>query len=71
MTVATVSDVPEDMALVTDPQDVRAVLDCLSVETEDWVHGSLFVETENGQYDRVYWYPGHVPVMAKPVTILF
>jgi hypothetical protein len=70
MTVETIADVPDDMALVTSRLTVRRILGAVDVDPEEYPRGSVFTDTDHGSYSRVYWYRGHVPVLSKPVTRL-
>jgi hypothetical protein len=70
MTVDTVADIPESLTLVTGQYEVQETLDLAGVEPPSDRRGSLFVDTAHGSYTRIYWFPGHVPYVYKPVTRL-
>lgn len=59
-----VSDVPDDYTLVTDSQEITAIMDHIGSDEQV---GILFVKTANGDYTDVLATWGCVPMHHKPV----
>jgi len=67
MTVETVADVPDSLALVTGDYETRQILADVGEDPDEYPRVGMFVETAHGAFTRVYWYRGHVPYLYKPV----
>jgi len=62
-----VEDLKEDFELVTDSQDIKAVLDSIGkMDMYDEV-GCLFVLVGDGDYDKVYYCESSVPYLTEYV----
>jgi len=70
MTVETVADVPDSMALVTGQYEVSQLLQTAGVSDQVDRRVGAFVETDAGEVTRLYVYRGHVPYLHKPVRQL-
>jgi hypothetical protein len=70
MTVETVADVPEDMALVTGGREVQDLLESAGVSDQVDRRVGAFVETDRGEVVTLYVFPGHVPYLHKSVRQL-
>lgn len=67
--IKTIEDLKQrdEYKLITDRLEVQDILSDLDVERENV---SLFVKTENGTYESVLSFNGHIPVDHKPVEEL-
>lgn len=70
MTVETVADVPEGLTLVTGAHETQEILELAGVSDQVDRRGSVFVGTSQGEYSDIYWFPGCVPYLSKPVRKL-
>lgn len=70
MTVETIADVPDSLALVTDGHETRQILADVGEDPDEYPRVGMFVDTAHGAYSRVYWYRGRIPHLSKPVTRL-
>lgn len=61
-TVADIND-RDDLAFISDSQDVDAIADSLGLDHDEW--GSFFVKVEDGDYSEVYAVEGNVPYLHK------
>lgn len=66
--ISRVRDVPDRFTLVDDTREQRHIFESIGVDFDTWKRGSLFVDTEEGEYSEVYWFPGLVPYLNDPVT---
>lgn len=64
-----IRNIPENHALVTDSQDVQAVLTSIGkLELYDEGYTGLFVLESEGEYTSVYAFVGSVPYLSKLAT---
>jgi len=68
MNMNTVADIPDSHTLVSDGEEQSFILERIGEDPDDWSHGRVFVDTNNGEYSSVVWFPGIVPDLQKPVT---
>lgn len=62
-----VKHIPEHFQLVTDSQDIKAVLDYFGVKAD---YGCLFVEVLDGDYGTVFACERSIPYLDEPVFAL-
>jgi hypothetical protein len=68
--ITTVADVPESYSLITGSHERDVVLSHVGIEADDYSHGSLFVDTNSGEYTDVLFFSGNVPRLSKDITRL-
>ena len=68
--IETVSDIPENFTLVTDSQEIDAILESIGHEKDDFPFtypGCLFVEVLDGEYGDIFYSAYHVPYLSDTV----
>jgi hypothetical protein len=66
----TVADIPDSHTLVSDGMEQSTIIGRVGKDPDDWSHGRIFVDIENAEYRSVVWFPGVVPHLQKPVTVI-
>jgi hypothetical protein len=66
--VTCIRNIPEDYQLVTDSQDVKAVLESMGQPDLYEDYQGLFVKVGDGEYESVYAFCGIVPYLSKLAT---
>jgi hypothetical protein len=66
-TIQTVSDIPENFALLSDSQDIQACLDHIGASNRAHEFGCLFAEILEADYGRVYGCETAVPRLGAMV----
>jgi len=66
--ITNISQVPDSYTLVTGGHERNRVLEHIKESPDDYSHGSLFVDTGEGEYTDVLFFGGNVPYLYKGVT---